>query len=42
MAQIRNILKEKDFKFLDVYDRFPINNCEYRIYEILLTSIYGL
>jgi hypothetical protein len=35
MAQIRNILKEKDSKFLDAYDRFPINNSEYKIYEYI-------
>ncbi len=35
MAQIRKILKEKNCKFLDVYDRFPIRNHEYRIYEYI-------
>jgi hypothetical protein len=42
MTQICKILKEKNCKFLDVYDRFPIGNHEYRIYEYILTSIYGL
>jgi len=35
MTQIRKILKEKNWKFLDVYDRFLINNHEYRIYEYI-------
>jgi hypothetical protein len=35
MAQIRKILKEKNYKFLDVYDRFPIGNHEYKIYEYI-------
>jgi hypothetical protein len=33
MALIRKILKEKNCKFLDVYDRFQIGYHEYRIYE---------
>jgi hypothetical protein len=33
MAQIHKILKEKNCKFVDVYDRFLIGNHEYRIYE---------
>jgi hypothetical protein len=35
MAQICKILKEKNCKFLDVYDRLLIGNHEYRIYEYI-------
>jgi hypothetical protein len=35
MAQICKILKEKNYELPYVYDRFPIGNHAYRIYEYI-------